>query len=68
SGLTAGLGREYEDFSGEAIKVTPKTKFEINRIKRVLNELRGDLSTQIFRFQKRGKVDIISAIKAQNEK
>lgn len=62
--LTAGRG-EFEDFSGEKLNITANMKLEITKIEKILKELRGDLSTQIFRFQKRGKIDIISIIKSQ---
>jgi len=60
-----GAGGQFDAFSGEKLSNTNEMKVESRRIENILRKLRSDLSTQIFRFQKRGKVDIISAIKSQ---
>jgi len=62
--LSAG-NSEFEAFSGDIHKITSKSKVEIKKIENVLRKLRGDLSTQIFRFQRKGKIDVISIIKSQ---
>ena len=42
-----------------------KEVFEIRKLERVLRLLRGDLSSKVERFKKRGKIDILSSIKAR---
>jgi len=60
-----GAGSEFREYSGQLVSITNRIKLESKRVEHILRKLRSDLSTQIFRFQKKGKVDIISAIKSQ---
>lgn len=62
---TLGAGdKEFGSFSGE-VATFEKSISESKKIENVLRRLRGDLATQVFRFQKKGRVDILSAIKSQ---
>jgi hypothetical protein len=57
---------EFGEFSGEVFSASPKEKAESKKIENVLRVLRGDLAFKLNRFQKRGKIDVLSVIKAKH--
>jgi hypothetical protein len=57
--------KEFGDFSGEIFNKSATDEIESKKIEEVLRILRGDLSFKLNRFQKRGKIDMISMIKAR---
>ena len=63
SSLTAS-NSEFGGYSGNILEFD-KSANEIKRVENILRRLRGDLSSQLFRFQKKGKVDILSVMKSQ---